>query len=59
MLLAVTSNDNTFFKFLSGINNEMSVAHFSIDLSNEMDLIYDKWRKLHVLLLDNCASHKT
>lgn len=37
MLLAVTSKGDTFFKFLSGINNEMSVSHFLIDLSNEMD----------------------
>ena len=59
MLLAVSSKGDLFFKFLDGINNEASVASFLIDLSCEMDELDSNWRETHVLLLDNCSSHKT
>ncbi len=59
MLLAVASNGPIFFKFLNRTNNEASVASFFIDLSQELDRKDSGWRSSHILLLDNCTSHKT
>ena len=59
MLLAASSNGDIFFKFLNGINNEASVASFLIELSFQLDNLYSNWRDSHVLVLDNCTSHKT
>ena len=59
MLLAASSDGKLYFKFLDGINNEVSVASFLIDLTAELDRDETNWRASHVLLLDNCSSHKT
>lgn len=47
------------FQFLDGSNNEASVSSFLILLSRELDKDDESWRSSHVLVLDNCACHKT
>jgi hypothetical protein len=37
----------------------VSVASFFVSLIAELDAAQPDWRESHVLLLDNCASHKT
>lgn len=37
----------------------MSVAAFLTQLSSELDQHEKGWRETHVLVLDNCSSHKT
>jgi hypothetical protein len=59
ILLAVSSDGKIYFKFLDGINNEMIVASFMRELSFELDKDYENWRSNHILVLDNCSSHKT
>ncbi len=44
---------------MNGTNNEVSVASYFIALSNELDNVVPNWRESHILLLDNCTSHKT
>lgn len=48
-----------YFQFLDGTNNEASVASFLILLSRELDKDDESWRSNYVLVLDNCACHKT
>ncbi len=59
ILLAVTSDCKLFFQFLDGTNNEVVVANFMVELSKQLDSESSDWRKTHVLVLDNCALHKT
>jgi hypothetical protein len=59
VLLAVTSEGSTYFEFLKGINNEISVQSFFIELATQLDKTRPGWRDKHILLLDNCSSHKT
>ena len=37
----------------------MSVGSFFVDLISALDASSPDWRATHVLVLDNCASHKT
>ena len=48
-----------FLYFLDGANNEVSVASFFISLAKELDDEDRDLRDKHLLLLDNCAAHKT
>ena len=59
ILLAVTSSGEIYFQFLDGNNNANSVALFLVLLSEELDFNHPEWREDHILLLDNCPSHKT
>ena len=59
ILLAVTSDGEIFFQFLDGNNNAQSVALFLRRLAEQLDFHLPHWRDDHVLLLDNCPSHKT
>jgi hypothetical protein len=59
MLVAVSSLGDIFFQYLDGNNNETSVAAFFIQLADELTKQRPAWRKDHVLVLDNCSSHKT
>lgn len=59
LLLAVSSQGNVLFRFLDGPNNEATVACFLEDVVAALDKGKPDWRKDHVLLLDNCAAHKT
>ena len=59
ILLAATSNGEIFFQFLDGNNNQESMAEFLVLLSEQLDYHIADWRDTHVLLLDNCPSHKT
>jgi len=59
ILLAVTSDGFSVHQFLDGNNNEVSVSSFIVGLVRELDRARPGWRKKSVLLLDNCASHKT
>ena len=55
----MSSDGKIYFKFLDGSNNEMIVASFMRELSFELDKDYENWRSNHILVLDNCSSHKT
>ncbi len=59
VLLAVSSSGATYIQFLEGNNNEASVSSFFIALARELDCSTPGWRSTHVLVLDNCTSHKT
>ena len=59
ILLAVTSDGRAYYKFLEGPNNEVTVASFFISLSQQLDEEDENWRRKHILLMDNCTSHKT
>lgn len=59
LMLAVSSIGDVFFWYLDGNNNEVSVAAFIIAMEQELSRIRPSWRETHVVLLDNCASHKT
>ncbi len=59
MLAVISSEGDLFFQFLKGNSNEASVAAFIYDLAAELDIAKEEWRSNHVLLMDNCPSHKT
>jgi hypothetical protein len=59
ILLAITSTGERFFQFLKGVNNEVSVSAFFVLLARDLVKLHPDWRKTHVLLLENCSSHKT
>ena len=59
IMLAVSSIGDVFFFFLDGNNNESTVATFLIQLEAKLSRFRPNWRDTHVLLLDNCSSHKT
>ena len=59
IMCAVSSHGDIFFEFLQGNNNQLSVQAFMIGLESHFSSKYPRWRESHVLLLDNCASHKT
>ncbi len=44
---------------MSGPNNEATVASFLHSLCKELDNDFPDWKRTHVLMLDNCTSHKT
>lgn len=48
-----------FFQYLDGNNNESSVSAFFFALANELNRLDPNWQESHVLVLDNCSSHKT
>ncbi len=58
-MLAVSSDGDRYFQFLRGTNNEASVSAFFFELASYLDITKPDWRDSHVLLLDNCSSHKT
>lgn len=58
-MLAITSDSRAFFKFLKGTNNEVSVQSFFISLKSALDKTNPRWIENHILLMDNCSSHKT
>lgn len=58
-MLAAASSGEILFQFLDGNNNEATVSNFIIEMTTELDRILPEWRNSHVLLLDNCPSHKT
>ena len=59
IMLAITSEGSIFFQFLDGNNNECSVSAFFVALADHLDHHFSDWRDTHMLLLDNCPSHKT
>jgi hypothetical protein len=59
MFTAVTNQGDIFFQFVKGYSNEASVAAFFIELSKALDHLKPNWRSNHLLLLDNCSTHKT
>jgi hypothetical protein len=59
ILLAATSDGRSYFQYLDGNNNELSVSSYFISLAEELDRDYPNWREDHLLLLDNCTSHTT
>ena len=58
-MCAMSSAGDIFFQFLQGNNNSGSVQAFLIGLERYLSKHRPGWRKSHVLLLDNCSSHKT
>ncbi len=59
ILLAVGSNGEKFFQYLSGNNNEVSVANFLVEVATAMDDVDERWKENYIFLMDNCPSHKT
>ena len=59
IMCALCSTGEVFFQFLDGNNNQVSVQAFIVGLEEFLTRHNSKWRDSHVLLLDNCASHKT
>jgi hypothetical protein len=59
MFTAVTNQGDIFFQFVKGYSNEASVAAFFVELSKALDHSKPNWRSNHLLLLDNCSTHKT
>jgi hypothetical protein len=59
IMVAVSSIGDIYFQYLDGNNNQTSVAAFFIMLAGELSKMRVDWQKNHVLLLDNCSSHKT
>jgi len=59
LLVAMTSCGEIMFQFMTGNNNDASVQAFLIKLAQHLDHHKPDWRSNHVLLLDNCPSHKT
>ena len=59
IMLAITSSGDIFFEFMDGNNNECSVSSFFLALGDQIDKHHPDWRETHLLLLDNCPSHKT
>ena len=55
LLVALSSEGDILFQFLSGPNNYVSVQSFLAALAAHFDLHKSEWS----LLLDNCPSHKT
>ena len=58
-MLALSSGGDIFFQYMDGNNNECSVAAFFIALGDHLDEHRPGWRETHIILLDNCPSHKT
>lgn len=59
LLVAVSSEGDIFYKYLDGNNNSATVASFFVSLADQLSLIDNDWRQKIVVVLDNCASHKT
>ena len=59
LLAAISTEGDIFFQFLTGSNNSQSVMGFIGELVVHLDKHRPCWRKDHVVLLDNCPSHKT
>jgi hypothetical protein len=59
MIAAIASDGEVFFQFLRGYCNEASVCTFIFDLVHHLDSVKPDWRRDHILLLDNSATHKT
>lgn len=59
LMTAISSEGDIWFQFLKGNNNEGSVSAFLLQLSRMLDEAKPQWRSSHILLLDNCPSHKT
>jgi hypothetical protein len=59
MLVAISNEGDVFFQFLKGNCNEASVSAFIYELAQALDKLRPGWRSRYILLMDNCATHKT
>ena len=59
MICAVTPDGDAMFVLVKGSTNQFVFMDFLQKMRKELDKRDPDWRKDHVVILDNCALHKT
>ena len=59
LFLAITTDGDRFFQFLTGTNNQVTFCSWLIDLVGHFNRTRPDWRTSHCLCLDNMSGHKS